>query len=169
MRLVVADTSPINYLVLIGQIAILPALFDKVVLPAAVYSELTSLRAPWSVRQWIANCPAWLETRDVPAANSDDVSTVNLDLGEKAAIQLALSLLADLLLIDDRKGVSAAERKGLRVTGTIGILDLAAERGLIDFSAAIRKLERTSFRRPEVLLETLLKKHAARAAKPLQD
>jgi predicted nucleic acid-binding protein len=41
-----------------------------------------------------------------------------------------------------------AQGKGLRVTGTLGLLDLAAERGLIDFAEAIRSLERTSFRRP---------------------
>ncbi len=60
--------------------------------------------------------------------------------------------------MDDRKGVIVAERKGLTVTGTLGVL--AADRGLVDFSQAIKKLEGTSFRRPEVLLDSLLKKHA---------
>ena len=61
--------------------------------------------------------------------------------------------------MDDRRGVRAAERNGLRVTGTIGVLDLAAEHRLIDFSQAIQELDRTSFRRPETLLHVLLKKH----------
>jgi predicted nucleic acid-binding protein len=52
---------------------------------------------------------------------------------------------ADLMLIDDRKGVYGARQRGLRVTGTLGVLDLAAERGLIGFSEAIRALERRRF------------------------
>ena len=62
--------------------------------------------------------------------------------------------------MDDRKGVRAAKQRGLRVTGTLGVLDLAAGRGLVDFGLAIKKLERTNFRRPEALLDVLLKKHA---------
>jgi predicted nucleic acid-binding protein len=67
---------------------------------------------------------------------------------------------ADLLLMDDRRGRYAAKQLGLRVTGTLGILDLAAERGLVDFASAIRKLEGTSFRRPEALLRALLNRHS---------
>ena len=44
MRLVIADTGPINYLILIGHIAVLSQLFDKVVLPSAVRAELTDIK-----------------------------------------------------------------------------------------------------------------------------
>ena len=81
------------------------------------------------------------------------------DTGERAAIQLAVSLNADLLLMDDRKGVNAAQRKGLRVTGTLGILDLAAQRGLADFARAVNQLRQTNFRVPRDLLDALLEKH----------
>jgi predicted nucleic acid-binding protein len=79
--------------------------------------------------------------------------------GEAAAIALAVAMRADLLLIDDRRGIRAAKQQGLRVTGTLGLLDLAAERGLIDFACAIRTLEGTSFWRTEALLQALLNKH----------
>jgi hypothetical protein len=59
---------------------------------------------------------------------------------------LGVSLCADLLLIDDRKGARAARWKDLRVTGILAVLDLAAERGLIDFARAISLLEGTTFR-----------------------
>ena len=153
MRLVIADTGPVNYLILIGHIDLLAALFEKVILPDVVRSELASRKAPPSVRQWIANSPVWLQVRAAPLSDSDDVSLKEIDAGEKAAIQLAVSLHADLLLMDDRKGVNAAERKDLRVTGTLGVLDLAAERGLIDFGLAIKNLERTTFHRPKTLLD----------------
>jgi predicted nucleic acid-binding protein len=160
--LVVADTGPINYLVLIGHIELLPRLFGKVALPKEVYGELTSERTPEPIRQWIADPPAWLDILDVPSHKPSDSSLINIDLGERAAILLALSLHADLLLMDDRKGVRAAERNGLRVTGTIGVLDVAAEHKLVDFAQAIQKLERTNFRLPANLLNVLLTKHKGR-------
>jgi len=86
----------------------------------------------------MTNFPSWLEVRDAPLSEPDDASLAAIDAGEKAAIQLAVALHADLLLMDDRKGVSAAERRGLRVTGTLGVLDLAAERGLVDFGQRLR-------------------------------
>ncbi|MGA2183427.1 MAG: DUF3368 domain-containing protein [Bryobacteraceae bacterium] len=160
MRLIIADTGPINYLVLIGSIDLLPVLFDRVILPSAVQAELTDPDAPTSVRSWIADAPAWLHVYETPGRQSYQASVEGLDEGEAAAIALAISLDADLLLMDDRKGVIAARGKGLRVTGTLGVLDLAARRGLVDFAQAVNRLRRTSFRIPEALLDSLVKKHA---------
>ena len=61
--------------------------------------------------------------------------------------------------MDERNGFRAAKGKGLRVTCTLGLLDLAAQRGLVDFQKAIRKLELTSFRRPDAIVKILLTKH----------
>ena len=83
-----------------------------------------------------------------------------LDDGETAAIALAILLDAELLFMDDRKGVIVARGKGLRVTGTLGVLDLAAQRGLVNFAQAVNRLRRTTFRIPEALLDSLMKKHA---------
>ena len=159
MRLVIADTGPLNYLILIGHIGLLPVLFEKVVLPTTVQSELASRKAPPFVRDWVANLPAWVEVREAPLSQAEDASLKGIDAGEKAAIQLAVSLHADLLLMDDRKGVNAAQRKGLRVTGTLGILDLAAQRGLAEFAQAVEQLRQTNFRVPQTLLDALLEKH----------
>jgi predicted nucleic acid-binding protein len=68
--------------------------------------------------------------------------------------------LANLLLMDDREGVSAARSRGLAVTGTIGILDIAATRGLIRLNEAVERLKRTSFRYPPDLLNALLARHS---------
>jgi predicted nucleic acid-binding protein len=109
VRLVIAETSPLNYL---GHIDLLPVLFQKVVLPSTVQSELASSKAPPFVRHWIANLPAWLEVRDAPPGQAEDASLKGIDAGERATIQLAVSLNADLLLMDDRKGVTAGQRFG---------------------------------------------------------
>jgi predicted nucleic acid-binding protein len=145
----------VNYLILIGYIDLLPRLFERVVLPVPVQTELYSVLAPAPVQLWTASPPAWLEIAQTP----EIVLSTGIHRGEAAAIALATMLQADLLLIDDRKGMRVARQQGLRATGTLGLLDLAAERGLINFADAIAKLEQTTFRRPEALLETLLKKH----------
>ncbi len=53
MTVVVADTSPLNYLVLIGQIDMLRALYGGVVVPPEVLAELTDRAAPHEVLEWI--------------------------------------------------------------------------------------------------------------------
>jgi predicted nucleic acid-binding protein len=156
MRLVVADTSPLNYLILIEAVDLLPKLFKHILIPAAVYAELTHADAPELVRGFAARKPAWLEVRPDPQRANDEVENPNLDEGERAAIELATSIGADLILMDDRAGVAAAYRRGLAVTGTLGVLDLAARRGLIDLAYSLTRLRATNFRyRPEILDELL--------------
>jgi len=69
----------------------------------------------------------------------------SLDRGERAAIGLALSFHAERILIDDFDGRAEAVRRNLRVTGTLGVLVLAHQRGLLDFEAALARLCRTNF------------------------
>jgi len=158
--LVVADTGPPHYLVLIGVIDLLPKLFGRVVLPEIVRDELRHTRMPYVVRRWMADTPAWIEFAATPALG--DVSSPNLGAGERAAIALALSRRADLVLMDDRQGVAAASAVGLRAIGTIGVLDREALRGLIDLPAVVARLRETNFRyRPE-LLDALLAQHATK-------
>jgi predicted nucleic acid-binding protein len=90
--IVVADTSPINYLVSINEIALLPKLYGAVIIPPAVRDELSRDRAPGIVRRWIAAPPAWLEVRK-PATEPDaELIAAELDAGELDAILLAQEL-----------------------------------------------------------------------------
>ena len=158
MRLVVADTGPPNYLVLIDEIAVLATLFEKVFVPETVIGELLHQAAPAVVRDWAMTPPAWLEIVPV-SPTTDDRALQALGLGERAALTLAQDLHAELILMDDRAAVTVALERGFEVTGTLGLLDLAARRGLIDLAAAIERLKTTSFRyRPE-LLDDLLARH----------
>lgn len=141
---------------LIGHIGVLPILFEKVIMPVAVLDELTDPDAPPSVRAWIANPPHWIEVREAPAFVDDDL-LAPLDDGERAAITLAAALHDKLLLLmDDREGVLVARQKGLAVTGTIGVLDMAAQRGLLDLEEAFAQLRSTTFRCPEEIMSSLL-------------
>jgi predicted nucleic acid-binding protein len=67
MRLIVADTSPIFYLLSIGHIDLLPQLFGNVFVPEAVHKELGHPAAPKLVREWVAVLPAWMEVTPVNA------------------------------------------------------------------------------------------------------
>jgi predicted nucleic acid-binding protein len=85
--IVVGDTGPLNYLLLIGEIDSIPSLFTRVVIPRAVATELASIHAPEMVRRWVANPPVWL---DIQPDSADDGSLSTLDSGERSAIALAL-------------------------------------------------------------------------------
>ena len=159
MRLVVADAGPLHYLVLTNYVEVLPQLFQSVLTPRAVRDELSSPKAPEAVRTWIAQSPPWLEIHADPA-HQDIHETVPLDRGERAAIALALAVKAALVLMDDQDGAVVARQKGLAVTGTLGILDLAARRGLIDLAEAFGRLKATSFYYRQGLLDVLLAQHA---------
>jgi predicted nucleic acid-binding protein len=157
VQVVVADTGPLQYLVLIDAIEVLPRLFATVLLPAMVQVELHHPRTPAPVHTWLASHPAWLEPRVTPPETS--LPLPQLGKGERAAIALAQTVRADLLLMDDRAGVVAARALGVRVMGTLGVLDLAARHRWLDFDAALTRLKATNFRcRPEIL-DRLLAQH----------
>jgi len=151
--IVVADTSPINYLVLIGQQDILPALFGRVIIPQAVFEELQRDSAPSIVRDWVAGSPGWLEVQPSPAV--EDASLAKLHAGEREAILLVEQLHGDLLLIDERKGRRIAASRNIAVLGTVGILEQAALRGLIDLPETLARLQETSIRVPDELIQRL--------------
>jgi len=88
MTVVIADTSPINYLLLIGEIAILPVLYGQVLVPPEVLAELSDADAPPVVSHWVRMPPDWLQVRQVRTSH-DDPALHQLDPGERAAIRLA--------------------------------------------------------------------------------
>jgi len=142
--IVVADSAPLHYLILIDLADLLPKLYGDVLIPSAVVSELSSDGTPAKVRGWLTGAPDWLRIEPVGPEHSSRVSDA-LGTGEREAIALAQILHADLLLIDDSDGRFEARRLGLRVTGTLGVLRVAAELTLIDVNAVVRSLRATNF------------------------
>jgi predicted nucleic acid-binding protein len=159
VKLVIADASPIHYLVLIGAAHVLPEMFTKVVIPEHIVShELRSPRTPPLVRNWAANLPPWAEAR-TPA----NPETLGLDTGEEHAIALAIELGAPLLL-DEKEARKAAKEKGLIVIGTIGIIERAADLNLLDIGQALGALRLTNAWISESLIDGALTRHARRVA-----
>jgi predicted nucleic acid-binding protein len=148
--IVVADTSPINYLVLIEQVDLLRQLYQRVIIPEAVYSEAVHPLAPPPLRQWISSAPNWLEIHRAPEALS---FSTELDVGETEALTLASHLHADLVLLDDSEARHVARQLGISFTGILGILGQAAAVGLINMDDALLALSTTSFFASAELIE----------------
>lgn len=153
--IVVSNTTPLHYLVLIDAADILEKLYQRVIVPQSVIVELQQDNTPEKVRDWINVLPAWADVRS--AINIDD--ELKLGAGEKEAIALAEELNADFLILDDRKARREATARGLTVTGTLNILELGDRRGFLDLPQAVAALKLTSFRVSEDLLNEMLERH----------
>ena len=148
--IVVADSSPLRYLILIEHTQVLPALYGRVVIPPAVSDELNRQRTPPAVRAWLARRPSWLEIH-APQRPLVEV-TADLGTGEREAIALAEELVADAVLLDDWAARLEAQRRHLTVLGTLRVLADAAERGFADLRRSLDLLQQTNFRaRPEII------------------
>jgi uncharacterized protein len=119
---IVSDAGPIIHLSLISQLDLLPALYGRILIPEQVYQEVVVQSE---------DLPGSSELRSTDWADLVAVDTktdlfraltTNLDLGESAALCLALDRRADLILCDDLQARLAAEKLGLRVKGTLGVL-----------------------------------------------
>lgn len=130
--IVISDTSVITNLVAIHHLHLLQQLYDRILIPEAVYRELADIDPPVPGTVEVQTLD-WLEVfalRD--RAIADQLQTqFQLDPGESEAIALALETNADLLLIDERRGRAEATRLGLRITGLLGMLVEAKQRSLI--------------------------------------
>jgi len=151
--IVVADTSPLHYLVVIQRDKLLPALYGRVLIPPAVAEELGQESTPEVVRIWLASRPIWLEIRRPIRDLGPDV---HLDRGEQEAIALAEEVGADLLLVDEWEARQEAERRHLHAVGTLRVLADGAGRGLTNLEEDFDRLRQTNFRVAPELLGALL-------------
>ncbi|HEY4260524.1 MAG TPA: hypothetical protein VGM98_10195 [Schlesneria sp.] len=136
--IVVSDTSPLNYLVLIDAIGVLPKLFNKVHAPPQVMRELLHPRSPDAVKHWATSAPDWLQVSSPSTVRMP--FALGLDPGEAEAIALAIELRASAVLIDEKKGRRVAKAQGLWTLGTITVVELAAEQGMLDLRSALTSL-----------------------------
>ncbi len=160
--IVVADTSPIHYLVQLDEVDLLPALYGRVFLPSAVVKELQHPKAAAKVAPWLASLPAWISIE--PPIPNPDPELAFLDPGEREAIQIAEEHRPSLLLIDEKRGRHEAARRGLPFTGTLGVLAAADKIGRVDGAKTYSRLtSETSFRSSSSLerrfLEELRRAH----------
>jgi predicted nucleic acid-binding protein len=152
--IVIADTTPVNYLVLIQAVDLLPRLFGQVLIPPAVFAELKDPETPSPVRAWLASAPSWLQVQTL--RSHPDPELDYLDAGEREAIALAEELKADQLLVDEMDARKEAARRKLPFIGTLGILRRAAQLDLIDLPSTLDRLQQTTFYVDPEVIRSLL-------------
>ncbi|MCC5615849.1 DUF3368 domain-containing protein [Nostoc sp. CHAB 5836] len=153
--IVVSDTSPVCYLLLINQILVLQRLYGCVIIPQAVADELRASESPPLVKNWIAQPPNWLQIQ--PIELPQDLELEKLDPGEREAILLAEQLEADLVILDDKAARQIAVERGLKIIGLLGILKDTTRYGLLDLDATFEQLQDVGFWVAPSLLKRLLK------------
>ncbi len=158
--IVVSNTSPLNYLILLEKDHVLPVLFKSVAAPPAVVAELSRQGAPEPVRAWIQTPPPWFRVESPLAVEA----SLDLDAGECEAIALAEQLRADRILLDEAKARQIASARGLRVVGTLAVLFEAGQLGLLDFGEALHELRKTTFHLDERIVQALLERSGGRGS-----
>lgn len=130
--IVVCNSSPIISLATIEKLDLLESVFKEIHIPVAVYDEVVVQGEnkpgvqPVIQADWITTVP--VKDKDVVAVLR---ATYHLGIGEAEAIVLAEQLQADWLLLDDLAARNAGEQRALRFIGTLGILLLAKDLGLL--------------------------------------
>jgi predicted nucleic acid-binding protein len=161
----VSNTTPLRYLIAIGQDDLLAKLFKKVFVPTGVHEELTDLRTPEAVRRRVLSLVGWYEVRAVQQTQ-EATFPVTLHRGEREAILLAEALRADVLLVDEQIGRTIALSRKLPLSGTLGVLERADRMGFVsDFPQILQRLKVSGFFIADSLEQQLLQRHDARRVK----
>lgn len=128
--IVVSNTSPITNLAAVNQLLLLHQLYKNILIPQAVYDELTgvSKNVPGNTEVQTFD---WIQQRSIKNKSLVTALQLELDRGEAEAIALAVEHNADLLLLDERRGRNVAARFGLQFTGILGVLIEAKYKGQI--------------------------------------
>ena len=130
--LIVSNTSPIIFLEKLGALNLLSELFSPIHVPEAVHDELRGLNLP----QWINKTPISPSGRQFVQG-----ALGRLHTGELEAMVLAREIQAELVLLDDFLARKKAQRMGLSVLGTIGVLILANKKKLSSAKSTLRMLD----------------------------
>lgn len=146
LPVVVSDATPLIALAKIELLGNLSELFGEILLPKAVYDEVVNAGKGRSGTHEIAEAD-WIVVREVEDKSKVDYLLTQLDIGEAEAIILAQEVQAGLVLVDERKARAVAQRLGLEVVGTAGLLLLLKEQGTItEVRPLLDKLRALNFR-----------------------
>jgi len=143
--IVVADSTPLITLMKADQLDLLHQLFGEIRIPVAVFEEVTNNREYADEADLIRNSSyiKIVEVKDPKQVILLRRATA-LDRGESEAIIYADHVGADLLLMDETAGRAIARNMNLRLTGSVGVLILAIEKGVLapdDADIAVEKIK----------------------------
>lgn len=146
-KVIISDTSCLILLDKIGEVQLLNKLFGQVIVTDEIKNEFDK------------ELPEWVIVKNPINKNYQKILEASLDKGEASAIALAIEQTNSLLIIDDLKGRKYAEKLGIKITGTLGILVDAKLNGFItSVKPLLMKLKSTDFRITNELEKRLLDK-----------
>ncbi len=125
---IVSNATPIISLAGIKRIGLLFELFEKISVPEAVYAEIKAKKAPG----FDEIDHEFFDILEIKGKEYLGFLLNELDEGEAEAIVLAKEMEADALIIDERRGYAIAHSQGINAIGTLTILLMAKQRGLIE-------------------------------------
>lgn len=128
--IVVSDTSCISNLLFINELDLLQKIYSQIFIPLAVYNEILALGKSGKDMSYFKS-REWIIVEKDFTKNISLLPPKNIDPGEAEAIDLAIYIKADRLLIDERKGSALAKELGIITIGLLGILKIAKENHLI--------------------------------------
>lgn len=157
---VISDTTPIISLIKINRLDLLQKLFGEILIPEAVYRELTT-NIIFKNEADIVKESDFLQTTSVQNRKALEVlqAAGGLDDGESEAIILADEVNSDALIIDERKGRKVAQKLGIKITGTVGVLLQAHDENLItsdEIKAYLEQLKNSNIRLSDSLIREAL-------------
>ena len=158
--IIISDTTPIISLIKINRLDLLEKLFVEVLIPNAVFKELTT-NTLFTNESEIVKKSSFLKVSSVQNQKSLQLlqAVSGLDDGESEAIILADELKSNILLMDERKGRKVAQKLGIKITGTIGILIQAYNEGMIsdvEVKSYLNQLKNTNIRLSDSLIQQAL-------------
>lgn len=142
--IVVSNSTPLIHLSAMGKLDLLPHLFGEIVIAEEVYEEVVLKGADRPAASEVQSAK-WIQRRSIKNKLAGTILQNSLGAGESATIVLAIELDADLTILDDRSARIQAQARSIKITGTIGILLMAAERDIVHFQQALDDLLTTGF------------------------
>lgn len=145
-KIVVSDTSCFIALTNIQELALLRKLYKQVYTTSTVVNEFGE------------KLPSWIKVIEVKDLQKQKLLEFQIDKGEASAIVMALEQSADLTILDDYKARLLAEKLGLPITGTLGLIIKAKEAGIIaSIKPLLENLKKTNFRISDNLSEEAMR------------
>ncbi len=144
MKIVIADASCLITLDNINELDLLQKLYQQIIVTPEVAEEVGE------------SLPGWVDQISSTNTSLIDQLSKNLELGEATSIALALEISGCLLIVDEKKGRREAKKRGIRVTGTFGVVMQGIEEGLLNnVDSIVERLEQAGFRISDILKQEM--------------
>ena len=131
MRKVVANTTPLIALSHVGELELLKRLYEEIIIPEAVYKEL-SVKTESVCKKAVDSSLDWIRVEKIENQMAKAMYKTQLHEGEAEVMILSKEIGADVVIIDDANAKKHAKYLGLPVTGTLGVLIKAKQKGYVD-------------------------------------